>query len=74
MAAEANDEIAHPDAHLAKRWLLREDDLRFGLRKGDVLLCVPYWLDPDKLTVLHRESDGCAPQCNVYRSQVKRLR
>jgi len=55
------------------RWELLADDERFGLRAGDVLICVPYWLDPgDKLTVLRRESDGFDPSCNVYRSQVRR--
>ena len=55
------------------RWRLLEDDGRMRLSKGDVLLCVPYWLDPaEKLTVVRRESDGFDPQCNVYRSQVER--
>lgn len=65
-------DYVHPDAHLAKRWVLLDDDLRMGLHKGDVLLCVPYWLDPDKLTVIRREADGFDPCCNVYRSQVER--
>lgn len=51
---------------------LKEDDPRFGLKKGDVLECVPYWLDPsDKWTVLRRVSDGFDPSCNVYRHQVE---
>ena len=62
----------HPDASRARRYVLREDDPRMGLSAGDVLLCVPYWLDPDKLTVLGREVDGFDPRCNVYRSQVER--
>lgn len=54
------------------RWVLLADDERFGLHAGDVLVCVPYWLDPgDKLTVLRRESDGFDPSCNVYRSEVR---
>lgn len=56
------------------RWELLADDERFGLRAGDVLVCVPYWLDPAcKLTVLRRESDGYDPSCNVYRHEVRAL-
>lgn len=55
------------------RWVLREDDPRFHLSAGDVLLCMPYHLDPGtKLTVVARESDGYDPSCNVYRSQVEK--
>lgn len=54
---------------------LLADDERFDLRAGDVLECVPYTYDPhDKLTVLRRVSDGMQPSCNVYRSQVRRVR
>ncbi|MGN6128648.1 MAG: hypothetical protein ACTHON_18995 [Humibacter sp.] len=56
-------------------WVLTNDDPRMGLMAGDVLLCVPYWLDPgEKLTVVARQSDGFEPACNVYRSEVTRVR
>ena len=53
-------------------YVLLADDPRFHLSAGDTLLCMPYHLDPDKLTVVARESDGFEPGCNVYRSQVTR--
>ena len=60
---------------MTTKYRLIEDEPRFGLSAGDVLLCEPYWLDPDtKLTVLARESDGFDPECNVYRCEVKRIR
>ncbi len=55
----------------ARPWVLVEDDPRMGLMAGDVLLCIPYDYDRDKLTVVARESDGFDPTCNVYRSQVQ---
>lgn len=55
-----------------RRYRLIEDDPGFGMTAGDILVCVPYWLDPmDKLTVLHRERDGFNPGCNVYRHMVE---
>ena len=57
----------------AERYRLKGDDERMGLKAGDILVCVPYWLDPEKLTVLYREGDGFDPECNVYRYQVERL-
>ncbi len=59
---------------LPRRYTLKDDDPRFGLTAGDVLVCQPYWLDPGmKLTVLYRERDGFDPQCNVYRADVRRV-
>jgi hypothetical protein len=49
---------------------MREDDERFGLKKGDVLLCIDYPLDA-KVTVLRRLSDGYDPRCNQYIESVK---
>jgi len=54
---------------------LLEDDPRFKLKKGDVLICSPMhpaWAS-DKLEVIRRVSDGYDPGCSVYRSMVKRL-
>jgi len=60
---------------LPRRYVLKDDDPRFGLAAGDVLVCEPYWLDPGlKLTVLYREADGLDPSCNVYRQQVHKVR
>ena len=54
-----------------RRYVLNEDEPRFGLTAGDVLVCEPYWLDPGvKGTVLYRESDLFDPGCNVYWHQV----
>ena len=53
------------------RWRLHKDDERFGLAEGDVLVGRPYWLDPDKVTVEYRESDGFDPQCNQYRVDIE---
>jgi hypothetical protein len=53
------------------RWLLLDDDERFGLTSGDVLIGRPYWLDPDKVTVDFRESDGVDPECNQYRVNLR---
>lgn len=50
---------------------MREDDKRFKLKKNDLLEVTRYWLDPQKLTVIQRVSDGYDPQCNVYTSQVR---
>jgi hypothetical protein len=52
---------------------LKDDDPRMGLTAGDVLECEPYWLDPDKLTVIRRISDDFDPECNVYRTHVETL-
>ncbi len=57
-----------------RRYVLKDDDERFGLSAGDVLVCRPYWLDSAKLTVMYRERDGFDPQCNVYRPSVERVR
>lgn len=57
------------------RYELLEDDLRFKLKKGDVLICGPmHWAwATEKLAVIRRESDGYEPECSVYRETVKRL-
>lgn len=49
---------------------LREDDPRFNLSKGDLLMCVDYPLDA-KVTVLRRLSDGYDPGCNQYIAAVR---
>lgn len=53
---------------------LKEDDPRFGMSAGDLLLCTPYFLDPGaKGTVITRITDGFNPDCNVYWGQVEKL-
>jgi hypothetical protein len=58
---------------LARHYELIEDDPDFGMVKGDVLACVPYPHDGDKLTVCFRVADLYDPSCNVYREQVRRV-
>jgi hypothetical protein len=53
---------------------LKKDDERFGLKAGDLLEVEPYWLDPEKFTVVQRLSDGFDPQCNVYSHEVEPVR
>lgn len=52
---------------------LKADDPRFKLRRGDILVCIPYRYDDEKLTVMYRASDGFDPSCNVYRCEVERV-
>lgn len=58
---------------MASVYKLTGDDERFGMSAGDVLLCVPYGLDPGKLSVICRVTDGYNPECNVYKTQVTRM-
>ena len=55
----------------ASLWTLINDDPRFNLQSGDVLVCVPYEYDPAKLIVITRLSDGYRPECTVYRYEVR---
>jgi hypothetical protein len=57
------------------RYDLLDDDPRFGLSRGDVLVCESMhwaWAD-EKVAVLYRESDGHEPGCSQYRSHVRHL-
>jgi hypothetical protein len=58
-------------SEIAQHFELIEDDPEFGMAKGDILACIPYDMDPEKLTVAFRVSDRFDPSCNVYRSQVR---
>lgn len=52
-----------------------KDDKRLGLKRGEVYWAQPYWLDPsEKWTLEERVPDGYKPCCNVYRSEVRRVR
>lgn len=57
----------------AQHYELIANDYPFGMQAGDILACVPYDLDPEKLTVCFRVPDGYNPACNVYREQVRRV-
>ena len=57
------------------RYELLTDDPRFGLSKGDVLICAPMhpaW-GSEKVAVVKRESDGYEPGCSQYREDVRWL-
>lgn len=55
------------------RYELLADEPRFGLRKGDMLICGRmHWAWAcEKVAVLCRESDGHEPGCSQYRSNVR---
>jgi hypothetical protein len=57
------------------RYELLHDDPRFGLSKGDVLICGRmHWAwAPEKVAVIRRESDGYEPRCSQYRISVRHL-
>ena len=46
---------------------------RFGLTKGDVLVCVGAWYDYEKLIVLFREHDQFKPGISAYRTDTETL-
>ena len=45
-------------------------DKRFDIKKGDVFLAIPYFLDPEKVTLLN---DNGVAICNQYLTEVKFL-
>lgn len=57
------------------RYELLEDDERFGLSRGDILICESmHWAwAPEKVAVVRRESDGYDPGCNQYRGSVRHV-
>lgn len=69
---------AHYDVHRGpepSRYELLHEDERFGLHKGDVVICEPMhpaWAD-EKVAVIRRESDGFEPGCSQYRSSIRHL-
>lgn len=65
----------------ARRYEVLEDDDRFGLKEGDVVVGFPYPYDPGhrtnpegKITVLWREGDNHRPECSQYWHSLHRLR
>jgi hypothetical protein len=57
------------------RYELLDDDPRFGLSAGDILICAPmHWAwAPEKVAVIRRESDGYEPGCSQYRVSVRHV-
>lgn len=57
------------------RYELLDDDPRFGLKKGDILICERmHWAwSREKIAVVQRESDGYDPSCSVYRNMVRHV-
>jgi len=50
---------------------IRENNIHFGLKKGEIYEAKPYRLDSEKLTLLKRIPDGYDPECNCYRHEVE---
>ena len=50
-----------------------EDDKRFKLKKGDVLVAIESSYDDEKVTIEYRQSDGFDPMCAQYKNSVKRI-
>lgn len=54
---------------------LIKDDPGLGLLAGDILICKRSSWDPElEYEVVYREADGFNPECNVYKSEVTRLK
>lgn len=54
-------------------FLLKDDDERFKLKAGDILVGSPYQYDPGKTSIAFRVSDGFRPECNQYNSSIRPL-
>jgi hypothetical protein len=54
-------------------YAMKDDDERFGMKKGDIFIGAQYDMDPEKISVGFRVSDGFDPGCNQYRSSVRKL-
>ena len=65
----------HDTVKPLSRYEIREDDERFGLCAGDIVVCErmhPAWAE-EKVRVLYRESDGYQPECSQYRRNVRHV-
>lgn len=50
---------------------VREDDERFGIKKGDMLLVdLDYDWDPGKVSVMAVLPRGCDPGCSQYKKML----
>lgn len=54
-------------------FLLKQDDDRFKLKAGDVLVGYPYTYDSGKTSIAFRLTDGFRPECNKYNSSIRPL-
>lgn len=43
---------------------------KFKVKAGDTFTAERYRYDPDKVSLLRRESDGFEPQCNWYKDSL----
>ena len=66
-------ERARATATVESIYRLRNDDPRFGLKAGDMLVCESmHWAwAPEKIAVKHRLADGYEPECSQYRGDVE---
>ncbi|MET4143890.1 hypothetical protein [Arthrobacter sp. UYCo732] len=65
----------------AWRYEVLDDDDRWGLRAGDILIGFPYVHDPGsrsnpdgKVSILWREGDNHRPECSQYWYNLRQLR
>jgi hypothetical protein len=52
---------------------LKADNPAYQLHEGDMLLCLPYWVDRLKVTVLCRMDDGYRPACNLAKRDIEEV-
>lgn len=51
-----------------------EDEERFKLKKGDILVATESSYDDEKYTIEYRQIDGYDPMCAQYKSSVRRIK
>lgn len=56
------------------RVILKKDDPRFNMKKGDILEVEEADYDDEKYVVIKRISDGYDPECAVYKYMVDKLK
>ena len=49
--------------------ILKTDD-RLGIKEGEIYKAKRYHLDPEKVSLIARETDGYDPCCNQYFNEV----
>ena len=59
------------DMAVATHFQLIEDDTVAGLQAGDIVACLPYEPDLDKLRVCFRVSDDYDPRCTIEKDRVE---
>lgn len=68
------DQVDYRARHHVRVVVIKKDDPRFEVRRGEQYLAIRYALDNEKVTLLRRIPDGYDPQCNQYYSSVQWLR